>query len=454
MTFQNLFNPYDHDGPRSYEELLARDGRSDQDLFRLRGETDVGPTEVPTSWYLDKEIHDREIERIWKKVWQVACRVEDLPKVGDIWLYEVATISIIIVRVAEDRFKAYYNSCLHRGAALRTCSGRASNLQCPFHGFIWSLEGELKQVPSPEQFPDLDAEKMRLPEVKVDCWGGFVFINMDPDAEPLADFVGTFGDEFARAPLDERVKRVHVRKILGANWKVAQEAFMEGYHVFTTHPQNIPIASSECMQHDVFDNYCRGILGRGVASEYMGHRPSEQDILDVGLGRWLDQPENPPLAEGQTARQRLAEIARERLRSVVPDRADSLSEAELVDTIYFTLFPNFHPMSSLVQPMVYLFRPYGDDHTRSVMDIMFILPKPPGAPDEEPPAVIEIGEDEPFSKAPEIGFLGAFLNQDISNLSKIMTGLRNNQSGKIMLAREHELMIRHFYALYMKAMDF
>jgi phenylpropionate dioxygenase-like ring-hydroxylating dioxygenase large terminal subunit len=450
----NSFGTHDHGTPKSYDELLDRDGRGEQPFFRLRGRQDVGPTEVPTSWYLDREIHDLEMERIWKRVWQVVCREDDVRHVGDTWVYDIGNLSAIIVRSDTDEIKAFYNSCLHRGVTLRKCNGRANVLQCPFHGFTWSLKGELRQVPCPEQFPDLVPEELRLPEIRVGRWAGFVFVNFDPKAASLEEHLGNFGYEFSRAPLDDRVKTLHVRKIVPANWKAAQEAFMEGYHVLTTHPQNIPLASDQCSQHDAFENYSRGILARAIPSEYMSRTPTEQQVLDVGLGAWDDVPSTMVLPEGRTARQTLADVARERLRPKIGDKANDLTEADLVDTIYFTLFPNFHPQSSYVQPFYYTFRPSGDDHTQCVMDIVTIMPRGPDDQTPENVPIKELAVDELFTKVPEMGFLAAFLNQDVSNLSQIMKGLRTNPRKKVMFGREHELQIRHFYSIYTRMMGF
>src|SRR3546814_7639607 len=86
---------------------------------------------------------EREVERIWKTRWQMACRVDELRNVGDTWVYEVASLSFVIVRSDPQTIKAFYNSCLHRGRPLRDCPGQVSHLKCPFHGFTWGLDGGL-----------------------------------------------------------------------------------------------------------------------------------------------------------------------------------------------------------------------------------------------------------------------------------------------------------------------
>ena len=92
--------------------------------------------------------------------------------------------SLIVVRTAPDEVRAYINSCLHRGTMLRTQGGCVKQFRCPFHGFTWSLEGKLIQIPGEWDFPHVDKSKMSLPEAKVGLWGGFVFVNFDPQCQP------------------------------------------------------------------------------------------------------------------------------------------------------------------------------------------------------------------------------------------------------------------------------
>ena len=96
----------------------------------------------------------------------------------------------------EHEIKAYYNACLHRGRQLKDYDGRCTEFRCPFHGFTWALDGALARSPRRWDFPHVDDAEFALPEAKVGTWGGFVFINPDPDAEPLEDFLGDLPEHF------------------------------------------------------------------------------------------------------------------------------------------------------------------------------------------------------------------------------------------------------------------
>src|SRR5205085_7629087 len=140
--------------------------------------------------FTSRPFQEMETERLWTKVWQMACRENEIPAVGDFYEYEVAGRSILIVRVASDTIKAFFNSCLHRGTNVATGCGNATEFSCPFHGWAYGLDGSLKHVPAAWDFPSLDPGAMGLRECLVGTWDGWVFINMDPEAGPLRDYLG------------------------------------------------------------------------------------------------------------------------------------------------------------------------------------------------------------------------------------------------------------------------
>jgi phenylpropionate dioxygenase-like ring-hydroxylating dioxygenase large terminal subunit len=177
---------------------------------------------VSVDRYLSPEIHRQEVERIWTTTWLLACREEAIPEVGDTEVFDVADLSVLVVRVAPDVIKGYFNACLHRGRRLRSGPGRVHELRCPFHGFCWHLDGGLKQVPSAWDFPHVTAESHGLPQVHVACWAGFVFVHLGAEPEPLADFLGGLTEHFERWDLANRHTAAHVEKLLPCNWKVAQ----------------------------------------------------------------------------------------------------------------------------------------------------------------------------------------------------------------------------------------
>ena len=431
----------------SYQALLDTDTHSVPDVLRRDNPINSGPSEIPIDRYLSRNFFDLEVEMLWKRVWQMACREEDIPNVGDNIVYDIAGMSFVVVRTAPDSFKAFYNACLHRGRLLREAgSFRAAEFRCPFHGFAWNIDGALKHVPCQWDFPHIRPAEWRLPEAKVGTWGGFVFINPDADrqAESLDDFIGPeLTDQFRRWPLERRYKQAHVAKILRCNWKVAQEAFMEALHVVATHPQLLPGIGDANSQYDVWDNFSRAITANGTPSPHLSWKPTEQEMFDAMVDRRLDEPPVAEIGGGLTARAVAAMNGREMLRPALGAQVDELCDAELVDSFYYTVFPNFHPWGSYNR-IVYRFRPNGTDVDQSIMECMYLAPYPPG---EKPPSapIHMLGPDDDWCEAPELGFLARVFNQDTFNLPKIQQGLKAAKKKTVTLANYQETKIRAFH---------
>jgi phenylpropionate dioxygenase-like ring-hydroxylating dioxygenase large terminal subunit len=197
-------------GP-TYQSLLDEDSHPVPDAMRLQNPMPPGPTKVPAEQYFSREFHDLEVEKIWKRCWQMACHEDDIPEVGDYLVYDIARLSFLIVRTAVDEFSAYYNVCLHRGRQLKQHRGKcAREFRCSFHGWAWNTDGSLKEVPCQWDFPSVTEAEYGLPKVKVGRWGGFVFINPDDESESLEEFLGDRASQFTNVPYGRRHKTAHV----------------------------------------------------------------------------------------------------------------------------------------------------------------------------------------------------------------------------------------------------
>lgn len=431
----------------SYQDIADTDTREVPDFLRLQSKHDLGTPDIPAHFYYSAEIHELEKEKIWRRTWQFACREELLPEVGDTEVYNVANISVLLVRVAPDRIKGYYNSCLHRGRILKEQSGPARELRCQFHGFCWALDGTLKDIPAQWDFPQIDPDRFALPEVAVDTWGGFVFINMDTDPEPLADYLGVLPGQLDHWDFEARYTAAHVAKVLPCNWKVAQEAFMESYHVVATHPQLLAGIGDANSQYDYWGNVSRAITPRATPSPHLRAAPTEQDVFNSMMGIGVEDDPVAILPDGVSARTVIADATRKAMADVIGDKAASLSDTECVDTFFYTVFPNFHPWGSYNR-ICYRFRPNGDDPETSIMDILLLAPFAGERP--APAPVRRMGLEESFVDAEEIGLLARVYFQDEYNLGQVQRGLHTLVETKpgVSLAAYQETKIRHFYRLY------
>jgi len=440
-----VLEPRSRRAPVTYQELLDDDSRPVPAVLRRQSPLAGGPTYVPVERYTSEEFFKLEVDKLWRKVWQMACREEDIAEVGDSITYDIAGLSVLVVRSAPERFQAFHNVCLHRGRRLSDHGTHCSrDFRCPFHGFAWHLDGTLKQVPSAWDFPHVTPEAFGLPEVRVGRWGGFVFINLDPHCGSLEDHLGELPDHFSRWPLEDRYKQAHVAKVLRCNWKLAQEAFMEAYHVVATHPQLLPGMGDSNSQYDVFGNFSRAITPNGTPSPHLAWEPTEQQMLDAMTDRNLDEPFAARVGPGETARRVAAANRRRLLAGALGEAAEGLTDAEMVDNFYFTVFPNFHPWGSYNR-IVYRFRPYGTDVRRSVMECLFLSPfvgeRPKAAP------IHWLGEDDDWTEAPELALLARVFNQDVFNLQAVQSGLDGFPNPTITFANYQETKLRHFHQL-------
>ena len=492
-----------------YHKLLAEDSRPVPESYRRDSRMPPGPTLVPVEQFTSRAFHELEVEKVWKRVWQMACHEDDIPEVGDYLPYDIAGLSFLIVRTAPDEFKAYYNACLHRARKLREKRGkRADEIRCAFHGWCWHLDGTLKEIPCEWDFSYLDASAQSLPEVKVGRWGRFVFINPDPGCEPLEDFVGDLSSHFDVLPYERRYKDAHVAKILRCNWKTAQEAFMEAYHVITTHPQIISGGVHDGnSKYDVFGNYSRAITVAGLEAEGVPEwgpmpagKPHSRDprngdlyslrpdgnvdvaatdgrsgvftpaadwvegglgqanphMCDMVGGRQIALAKlDPRAAARQSAAQSdldlvaqyrmMAGMQREAFRSVLGDKADEIADIEFA-SVYFTLFPNFHPWGSFNR-IVYRFRPHGRRPDECIMECMYMAPIPDDGVYEKGLPIHWLGADDDWVEAPELGMLSKIFNQDVRNLPFVQEGLEATHRETLQLASYHETKLRHFHEL-------
>ena len=423
----------------SYQELLDTDTSPVPEVLRLQSPRFLGSSDIAKERYTSRAWHEREVARLWSRVWQFACREEQIPTIGSFVVYDIAHLSFIVMRSTDGEIKAFANACLHRGRQLKDASGRCTEIRCPFHGFAWALDGTLSDIPARWDFDHVDDTGFALPEAKVGTWGGFVFINPDPDAAPLEEFLGDLPEHFARWDLADRYIQGHVCKTIRANWKIAQEAFCESYHVAGTHPQALPYLGDVNSQIDLWENFGRVITPGGTVSPLLGWEPTEEQILRYMLDIRIDEESFVSLAPGQTARSASAQAARERWRPVVGDRVDDWSDAEFIDNIDYTLFPNFHPWGAYNR-IVYRFRPNGDDHRSALMDVFLLSPFSGERP--APAKTTHLDADDSWTMAPELGMLAKVFDQDGFNMPKVQKGLEQTRKPGVTLASYQESKVR------------
>lgn len=436
--------PLSH-GAAHVQALLDAETRPVPPALRSCELVEAGPTGVSRSRYTARAFHDLEVEHVWSRCWQMACREEQIASVGDSIVYDIATMSFVVVRTAPDEIRAFRNTCLHRGTQLRTMPGRIFELRCPFHGFTWKLDGTFAGMPSPWDFPDIDGANFCLPQASVGRWGGFVFIALEP-TETFESYLEILPQHFSSWPLGERRLAAHVVRILPCNWKVALEAFIEAYHTVAVHPQLLTTSGDTQTQYDVWSgvrHVSRMITPVAVTSEHVGRHVSEQEIVEA-MFMSRDDPE-AKVAPGQSARALLADRIRAQLTESTGRDYARLTDCEALDAIEYFLFPNFVPWAGYTTPLVYRYRPNGNDCESSIMDVMLLEPLAEGG-ERTPSPTRHLEDGQRWADAPELGYLGRIFDQDSSTLGRVQRGLSSAPGPDVTLAREQEARIRHLHA--------
>jgi carnitine monooxygenase subunit len=254
----------------------------------------TNPQRIPSKRYYDVAFFELEREHFWPHVWQMACRLEEIPNLGDYVEYKILDKSVIIVRTKEG-VKAFSNACRHRGVQLVVGGGNCKNTGfiCPFHGWRWNSEGQNTFIYGKRIFSEenLQAAELNLVPVRVELWGGSAFINLDDDAPPLRECLGPVAERMESRNLENLRVEGWWAFELPTNWKLAMEAFMEGYHVMRTHPQLFQKLTEDKVGYFGADVTGKVPMKEESAEEYLAKTVSQLERLHTGMAGMVLQSE-------------------------------------------------------------------------------------------------------------------------------------------------------------------
>ncbi|WP_101758066.1 SRPBCC family protein [Oceanicoccus sp. KOV_DT_Chl] len=196
--------------------------------------------EIATGRYTSDAFWQAEQQHLWPRSWLFAAHADELPAPGSCKLWRDSGVPIVIINEGADQYRAFYNTCQHRGGPLVVEEySRQSRLQCGYHGWTYNYAGELIGVPDQRDFVDLDKACYRLKELRCESWGKWIFVNRDAQAKPLQDFIAPIAPELEQFDLANlRLYDKHSIPI-AANWKACTDSFMETYHLQHIHPHTV-----------------------------------------------------------------------------------------------------------------------------------------------------------------------------------------------------------------------
>jgi choline monooxygenase len=190
----------------------------------------------PSRWYVDPAILRVELERVFGRTWQLVGRNDRVASPGDYFTTRVGTEGIVVARGGDRVLRAFSNVCRHRAGPVARGSGHALSLKCSYHGWTYGLDGGLLATPEFDEVEGFDRASCRLPAVRLAEWEGFVFTNLDADAPPLSEFLGSLPVEVRHLPLARMRLVKAVDYDMACNWKVYVDNYLEGYHIPVVHP--------------------------------------------------------------------------------------------------------------------------------------------------------------------------------------------------------------------------
>ncbi|WP_416878494.1 aromatic ring-hydroxylating oxygenase subunit alpha [Litorimonas sp.] len=435
----------------TYEEIISADKSGAPDFLRHADKIEAKLEPVSVERYWSRDFFEKENKYLWTRTWQMACMIQDIPKIGDCFLYEISDKSLIITQT-ENGVKAFFNSCLHRGRKLITGHCNKTKFVCPFHAIAWSNTGELVNNPIAWDMPQWNSENSQLPQAKVAVWGGFVFINMDQDAPEFGDWAAPMIKHFKPYDWDNRYCEFWFEKHVRANWKTTAEPFMESHHSQTTHPQLLPSIADINSQYDSLNNYIsRHISAGATASPSLD--PPLTDIEQLALMQKrgdsrTDGVDIDSLPADFRTRSLLADHTRTRLTAETGYDHSDAKDAEVLDYLLYGVFPNMAFWAGYGPKLVYRWRPEPGNPEGSIMDVMLMAPLPKGA--KRPPRAQKtvLGYDDRFSdQNPGSSSLKMVFDQDFGNIPHVQTGMKSSAEGVVHFSNYTEARIRYMHQM-------
>ncbi len=423
---------------------------------------------LPVDAYISRDFLALEKDKLWSKVWQIACREEEIPNVGDFVEYTIFNESVVVLRSEPDKITALYNVCQHRGRRLVHGRGNIRMFRCAYHQWRYDLNGKCTDIYQGDDYVSLKKEDVSLPPVKVDTWAGWVFINLDPEAEPLLDYLSPVPEYLDPYELGKMRCRWHKTVIVPCNWKTNQDAFMENYHVSTVHPQLLPYIDDRALSfrngRHAHYSMAPDNVGFAVPAPQLRvekPRPSKDLLLeylemmerdlnamftpyDIEAAKELKNlPEDTPSGEVFV---RMLELTRE-ISKRDGSGGITISLQQLIKGgADWHVFPNHIVLPTHSGALAYRFRPNGDDPNSAIFDVYSLMRYNEGEAPEIKHEFYETWNDEA---------LGLVLTQDYANMeatqlgmqSRGFKGARPNPVQETSIANYHKVLREYVYGM-------
>lgn len=298
--------------------------------------------DVPKGRYTDPEFLAAEQTYMWQKAWLYAAHGDQLPNPGDFILWEHGSAPILIIRDEDGEIRAFYNTCRHRGAPLvRDKSGSVNKmLVCGYHGWSYSLKGDLLRLRDRRDFVNMDMKCRSLNAVRAETIGHWIFINEDPDAEPLHEHMAPIIRDFEQMQPENLHLIAHAAYDVKCNVKVLMDAFLEVYHLPSIHQKTV--------------------------DRFLDHRGCHISLFKNGHSRMITPWRSDDWVDPGT---------------VGLKQIETVGEIPRTNNCSYNFFPNLVSPIDLAGVPFLVFWPKGPD--RMVIECIWFGPEPPSDPLDE-----------------------------------------------------------------------
>jgi phenylpropionate dioxygenase-like ring-hydroxylating dioxygenase large terminal subunit len=406
---------------------------------------ELGTARISKERYVSAGYAELEHRQLWNRVWLLAGFESDLAEPGAFFTYEVGRESVLVVRQQDGGTAAFHNVCMHRGNRLvEPGRGRARSFTCLYHAWRYGVDGSLDQPLDEDTFAQgCPRTELDLRSVQCDTWGGFVWINLDPDAESLAEYLEVIPEHLDPYHFGEMKILDDVTLEIDCNWKTSMDAFHEAYHIYGTHPDTLDVNDDVNVPLDCYERHSRMLLQLGVASprhpEYgqVTQRIKEHFLAQAGV--------DPASFEGGAldVRPAMAKSIREVQGPAMGADFSELSDDQLTDDYHYSVFPNV--TFNIFGRSAWLFRhrPHPTNPDKMYFDF-FNLVRMPKAELPRPDHQEHVSTDELLLEP--VGGGWELLAQDTFNLPRVQAGMHSSGFQGLHLGQQ-EIRIRHFHSV-------
>ncbi|WP_101757182.1 SRPBCC family protein [Oceanicoccus sp. KOV_DT_Chl] len=417
---------------------------------------DIGKDRIASDRFSSPSYMQQEWPQVWRRVWNMGPRIEQLKSSGDFVTHEFGRESFIFIRDQEDQLRCFFNVCQHRGNRLIHDSGCGNRkiLKCQFHAWAWNIDGTIKAVPDADTFPQLanglPCDELDLAEIRIDCWGGWIWFNIDGKAPPLTEFLGVIPGHLAPYQMENMRLYEYNSFLWDCNWKAGCDAFNESYHFRGIHPQMLKWSEAKA-SIELLGEHSRMINRYGTTSPPY-HNDTE---IFPELKQWMSfYGMDPEAYQGKPEDVRLAKQKYSReMQDTSHYPYQQLRDDQLSDVYHYFVFPNivFNTFAEGIN--TFRFRPHATDPNKMYYDLLLLAHIP--ADQEVKPVHRTHNTRVQYSdvfQVPQPTIITDVMQQDADNLQFVQAGL-SSEGFKGMYLGDQELRLRHFHNTLDKYMD-